>query len=517
LRRNRAHRILRYLVLGAGVLLAVVAARFAAFNITRSYPLEYRENAVILTTSLLLEGVNPYDIENQPIALNDYGLLYNWTVLALAGKFGPGFVVHRLVSTAYLLLTAGCLYWACRIGGVSRLLSAVTALVLFALLAGGLSIVSRPDSLGMLLFLAALVIPIRFRFSAGALVVSALLSVLGFMAKPYFLFGAPCLALYLFLFESKRKGLLYALGFGGAMALAVLVLHARYETYFSSTFFIHLNIAGRDFEHLLRVLRAFLATTAGFWAVLLWGAARALFDARATGRRSPRTPLLVVRSPGKPLLTRALPMPVFMLFCGLGAMLGKMGWHWGNGVLYYDQLVLPFLLWSMVDVVDKRLCDRWPATAIVLLNVLLVSVSPRYAAADFTRDFEVLATLMSEHKDVFHCPPLAHVARLQGKTVYDTGHTEYYRWGEKGNPTATIEEYLARGDAWRRMIQEKTRTRQFDLLLVTHGYSPLLDMDLAERHYDHHGTLPMRMMRQSWGVDVWKPKTDVGRQDRPRD
>jgi len=66
------------------------------------------------------------------------------------------------------------------------------------------------------------------------------------------------------------------------------------------------------------------------------------------------------------------------------------------------------------------------------------------------------------------------------------------------------------------MIQEKTRTRQFDLLLVTHGYSPLLDMDLARRHYDHHGTLPMRMMRQSWGVDVWKPKANLGTQETPR-
>src|SRR2546430_401639 len=84
--------------------------------------------------------------------------------------------------------------------------------VLFTQLGQGLSIVARPDSLGLFLFLASLVVPYRFRFSPSALLFSALLSILGFLTKPYFILGLGLVWLHLFVFESKSKAILFGLG-----------------------------------------------------------------------------------------------------------------------------------------------------------------------------------------------------------------------------------------------------------------------------------------------------------------
>ena len=56
-------------------LLALKAGRFMFYYAIRDYLLEYREYAVILSTDVLLEGLNPYAIELQPLAMNVYGIV----------------------------------------------------------------------------------------------------------------------------------------------------------------------------------------------------------------------------------------------------------------------------------------------------------------------------------------------------------------------------------------------------------------------------------------------------------
>ena len=56
-------------------LLAFKAGRFMFYYAIQDYLLEYREYAVILSTDVLLEGLNPYAIELQPLAMDVYGIL----------------------------------------------------------------------------------------------------------------------------------------------------------------------------------------------------------------------------------------------------------------------------------------------------------------------------------------------------------------------------------------------------------------------------------------------------------
>ena len=106
LRDSRAYQGIRSATL---VLLGCVAAWLLYFGfktVTFPYPLEYREGGSQVTTQFLLNGENPFTLENQPLGANDYGIGYALAVLPLAAIFGNTLLVHRAVSTFFVLLSS---------------------------------------------------------------------------------------------------------------------------------------------------------------------------------------------------------------------------------------------------------------------------------------------------------------------------------------------------------------------------------------------------------------------------
>src|SRR5213594_2325966 len=162
----------RFLVRAIGAIALLFAAYvglWAWLNIRADYPMEYRENAMLLSVDLQVQGVNPYAMETRPVYQNMYGIGYLWACYPFARVFGNTFLVLRLVSCAFVVASAALLFWALRIDKCSWPSAATAALLLFSELGQGLSIVSRPDSLGTFLFVASLLIPYRYRFRPAAL------------------------------------------------------------------------------------------------------------------------------------------------------------------------------------------------------------------------------------------------------------------------------------------------------------------------------------------------------------
>ena len=54
---------------------------FAVVTISIPYQIEFREGAAQVMTEFLLHGDNPFRLENQPLAMNNYGLGYNLVVV----------------------------------------------------------------------------------------------------------------------------------------------------------------------------------------------------------------------------------------------------------------------------------------------------------------------------------------------------------------------------------------------------------------------------------------------------
>jgi len=167
-RERRANYLrLGILVLAGGF--AVYVAAWIALNVFSHYPLEFRENAALFTADLQNRGENPYALEYRPVYVNVYGIGYYWICYPFTRLFGCHYTVLRLVSCSFIIATCWVLMWVLRIDGVSRLFAVVAALFLFVQLGQGLSIVARPDSLGLFLFLASLIVPYQFHFSLPSL------------------------------------------------------------------------------------------------------------------------------------------------------------------------------------------------------------------------------------------------------------------------------------------------------------------------------------------------------------
>ena len=500
--------------------LALLVAGYIAFwigeNYRASYPLEYREGAMLAFTQLLVDGSNPYALEHRPVHLNVYGPGYHWAVLPLARIFGNTFQVHRAVSVGFIVATCLLLGWVLRWDKVSWPFAGVASLLLFIQLGQGLSIVARPDALGLFLFLASLFLPYRFGFATWSLAASLGLSLLAFLTKPYFVLGLALVPLYVFVHEGKGRGLVLGMAALLSLGLVGVVVGRAYECYFTETFFVSLNGATRKWRHLKNIGSGYLVLNFGLVAILLWAlVARAWRSLRTRGSPGPgsdrrsRVDLFDLR---KPLWNVRGNLPAFVLIGDGAALIGLLGLHQGNGVLYYHQLVTPFLLWLVFRQVDVG----WgrPAWALVLLLVNLSWWStcvPR-RPGDYGKEWAALESLLASHTQVFNAPNLVHLILRQGKTLYDSGQTECYLLATRRNFTAIAPAYAERGLAYRRAVEDQIRGQQFDLIAVTPGLSFLLPLQELRKHYRLLDCLPAPMAFDAYPVDtfpidVWVPKT----------
>jgi hypothetical protein len=197
---RRTSLIVEQLLAASFVILLVRVLYFVLGNSAIEWPFEYREFASISFTGALLDGINPYAIEHEPYFTNVYGPLYNLLVWPWAALVGNGFQVHRLVSLSSIGAGSALLYFLIRRGRGGGALALCAGVVFFLAQTDDVAGLARPDGLGMFLFLGALAVLVRSP-SAGPITLAsgALLVVLAFFTKPYFILAAPIGAAFLLL------------------------------------------------------------------------------------------------------------------------------------------------------------------------------------------------------------------------------------------------------------------------------------------------------------------------------
>ena len=78
-----------YIFLIIGVLLIAVSIIYVQLKlIVFPYPLELREGSILLSSQALIDSINPYSLENNPIYINGFGVLYNLVILPFSKSFG---------------------------------------------------------------------------------------------------------------------------------------------------------------------------------------------------------------------------------------------------------------------------------------------------------------------------------------------------------------------------------------------------------------------------------------------
>lgn len=491
--------------------------------ITFPYALEFREGVMPLTTDILLKGGNPYSFAYQPMAMNLYGILYHLIIFPFAKIFGATNFLHRLVTAIFIFASCFNIFWVLRIKKVSIALSLAASLALYSLLlfpATSTSI-AGPHSLGLFLFLSSLSIPFFLQFSTFSLITSLTLSVLAFFTKPYFILGAVYLASYLFLFISKRKALLYGLAFAILLSFSMAIVYKLCNAYFNNTVMANINIADYNIPHLNRQLGMFIKCHREILILFLLLGIIAIIQNKRTlsNFANPfsnfKTKINVTRW-DKPLLAATADLFLYSFIFSTVIIVLNLGRHGGSWMAYLFQLMSPFLLIIIFDRIQKSLL-KFPL--LVLPTLIAVVMNFYNIHAYFPKklnvsyeNWQIIEKLVATHKNILNSPVITSLLVQKNKPVYDSGNSEYfkhgsYRYGVFKKILPADARALLKHYAYMETLATMVKNQEFDLLIVTKGYAPLVP-GIIKEYYDYVGYLQIVMpnFQQNWILMVFKPK-----------
>ena len=482
------------------MILLIYVLHFVLGNSAIEWPFEYREFAPVSFTGALLEGINPYTLENEPYFSNVYGPLYNLSVWPWAALAGNGFQVHRLVSLFFLGASSVLLYALIRRGQGGGAPALCAGAVFFLAQVDDVAGLARPDGLGTFLFLAALAILVRSP-SSGPLTMasSALLIVLAFFTKPYFALAAPIGAAFLLL--RRRRAALFPYGSWGLGWFVVFALAAYrlWPTVFINT--LYLMARSRDdfhsWAHLLGQGNVFIRGNLGFILAVVV----ASYPRFATRGRPPEGG----EKEGMTADIRALGF--VGLLGGIAMLVLVLGTHTGNGQMYYTQLILPFLLilvplaaqgsrlgralvllafvhalvirydFSAVKIGGRDWLAACPPCAALKMMSPYQYGSPVFDSGEGNRRSlaRVRELIAGAPGEVFGGPELsALLQQMQGR-YYDNGLSEYCVYGI-GGEGPLLRAYGERCRSHWKVVRERLRDGDFARVLLTldSQYVPML-------------------------------------------
>jgi hypothetical protein len=484
---------------------------------------EYREGAILLSTKLIVEGGNLYSWANQPEYSNNYGIMYHLVVYPFAKLFGATFIVHRTISAFFIFASCIVLFISAHRMKVPLALCFAGTTIFYAHLLYFAAPLSRPDSLGMFLFLCSIYIPWKFNYSKLSLLSSIIIGILSLLTKPYFILGIFYVGIYVFLFKSKKLGLKYFFAILISLGSTILLINSIFECYWYNTFFINVGaIQPMEYpEYPIIQIYRYIEYNISIVTILFL----IVFDfSRRLERRFQKNTKIKFFSKyinfislDKPLFTisglQGSEWIIYMIL-SLGLFYFKLGRHNGSWLVYIHHLISPFLILIILQFISKNKLGK--SILIVLLCLNLFSITKidflQSPQLDNTK-WEEVKTLISEHNNVLNSPAITAILIEQDKKVYDSGLTEYFQYGIKrsflGINLPDDQFAKAKNERFIQDIKRNIESKKFDLITMTDRFSLFVSEDELQKYYQYKSsiTVPMASTFQNWKLDIWEPKS----------
>lgn len=336
---------------GLVLTMVLVAAYYGALHwavLQIPHPITQDEPGFVEITA----GMNAYAGDNLQTCGNVYGPGYAFFVRPFTMFIANPYLAHRWANSVALALTLGLLGWQLLREGVGRLETAGALVIVYVLNVSSHSLAASADLLAAALCFGALVAGRRGTWPA--LACCLLLSVMGGLTKLYAAFGWLAVASHLLFFAPRAKALSF-LGISILTALLCAALLDRYAPgYFLSTFVVHWVATTPSFAVWRDQAVEFALLACGLVALSLWGCPR---------RRT------FSLEGGRALISPAVDLWDWAAFWATVVLLGKLGWHAGNYLVYYYHL----LLLPLVIVAVRRIGPS-PRTgrALLFANLLVL-------------------------------------------------------------------------------------------------------------------------------------------------
>jgi len=502
------------------------AGQLAAYHyqlISFPYQISYRESAAPMFTDLLLAGGFPYQIEDHPEYSNFYGMFYSLVTYPLAMVFGSSVHIHRLVTGFFIIATCAIVYAVMRKRKVGAILAFAAVLLLYAGFLWQSTPRAKPDALGMFLFLSAIFLPWWYKFSVKSLAGSIILGLLALFTKQYFVLALPCISGYLFLFVSKRKAIIYTLAAILSIGLSLTLMANIFELYIYDTVTIPRRLCcSYSLGHMREQLLTFITW---YRELILLCIAIALTLVIKASRANGIPPILEhinvrnlfnIGDWKRPLLSISLDPHMFFLLVITMVIIYPLGGHTGNNMTYLMQLISPFFLivifsWLNPFVIKMKECNVLAFIAVIAL--LLKSLHTfTYEALNplaFDEGLEAWVSaekLISKSENVLNSSTIASILLEQGKTVYNSGLSEYFIQ-ESSTVTDLRKRVVARSEDYKSLILNGITESSFDLLLINDGSYDFIPQSLLETHYGKEGVVALDFPHSKITriLEIWKP------------
>lgn len=487
------------------------AVYFSVVTITIPYQIELREGSAQVVTRILLSGENPYIFENQPLAINVYGLGYNLAVLPFARLFGNTLAVYRSVTFAFIVLASALAFASVyKIQKDVSLALACAAFVMTALIAragnGAFS-----SAMGVFLFLAVLLIPYFRSFDYPSLVLSAFLALAAFYTKPYFVLSFGILASFLFLFVSKKKGMGYAFLFLALFVTAFLVVRLAFPLYFFNVIVVNIFTTLPSYAYLLDQLSVLLFY---FYPLLLLAILLLVINRNESQLGTDQKKFLDISKWQFPLIQREFDYHLYLFACSLFAFLFILGPHQGNYLNYAYQLLVPTFCCWFFQKFDFRKGLKIIAVMIVLFNLFVWEgawLAPSMLEQKNSTEWAKFYSHVRSAANILNSQvETSEVVRL-GLIPIDAGPTiVYYEikpFADNILMDASYEAVFADGVKYTNLVDRSIERQRFDMIIQVEEKGTFYHVKELGKYYSliDEISLDMPQAGQHWTMLIWKP------------
>jgi hypothetical protein len=504
-----------------GMLLAVMllsiawAIYFAVSTIFIPYQIEFREGTAMVTTKIILGGGNPYVFKNQPLGINVYGAGYSLAVLPFAFIFGNTLVVHRTLTFIFILLSAllaAMTIYKTRKNPASAVAGA--AFVMVGLIGHG-GIGASPAAMGSFLFLAAILIPLMRSFDRISLCISALAALLAFYTKPYFVFSVAVVAIYLFLFVTKKSSLFYGILFLFLFTLSFVVVRIMCPLYFINVIIANIFLTAKSTRVLIDNLKNLLLV---FYPVLTLAV---LFVAKDWSSKvwqpAGRGDQSAFNFPDwdKPLINHSVNYLFYAFASSLLVFLFILGSHdGGTGMNYAYQFLTPLFFCWFFEKINLGTQLRFIVVPVLLFNLFAWEkeiLQPSMLAQKDSKEWAELFDYIESSSNILNSQTTVSKTVEMGLNPIDSGQTILYYeilpFPENALLGPSYEALYADGFQYVTYVDRAIEKQKFDLIITTMEKSDFFHIKRLSQYYSvvNELTIEMPQTAQIWTALVWKP------------
>lgn len=490
---------------------------FSLVTISIPYQIEYREGTAQVLTGFFLKRQNPFILENQPLAMNNYGLGYNLIVLPFAAVFGNTLSVHRSVTFGFVLLSASLGFFIVhKKTGNNPLALACAAFITIGLVGNG-GIGAFPAALGTFLFLVAIFTPFLRSFDLAGLIVSILASLMAFYTKPYFLLAFGIVLSYLFLFVSKRKSILYGLGFFTFFIPLLFAANYIFPLYFINTIIGNASNAYLTFNHLFAQLKElfFLFYPTLFLVLIFLFTGFFKSKPRKYAHLNKAGNIFNFSKWSVPVISYPFHFILYSFTCSFLAFLFVLGPHIGNYMNYAYQLLIPtFFSWFFQEITFKNNLKYALIVVVVVVSNLFIwsgkVLSPDMLKQKDSKEWRQVFDYIHASSLTLNSPALTSEIVALGQTPSDSGQTAYFYAVKpfSGNllTRITYPKFQNDGIRYKLLINRMIKEQRYDLITTTSKFSFYQEENISNYYFQFSEVkLEMPQTNQLWTLEIWKP------------